>query len=123
MTEVAGESLHGTPAILSGYRRFLVRDEQYPGVVAAAGGIVTGIAYHDVSPKGWSRLDRFEGEMYERSPVTIRYDNGVEFQVFCYVFLPAFRHRLTTIPWEYETFLRSGKQVFQNQYDGFTMID
>lgn len=123
MTSVVGAPLRSTPAILPGYRRFLVRDEQYPGVIIAEGGSVAGRVYHDIAPEGWSRLDRFEGEMYDRAPVTVRYDSGVEAQVCCYVFRPQFRHRLTTTPWDFDAFLRSGKQIFQSQYGGFKAID
>lgn len=54
MAEVADAQLRCTPAILPGYRRFLVKDEQYPGVVAEATGVVAGIVYHDITPEGWS---------------------------------------------------------------------
>src|SRR6185369_5509088 len=36
MAAVVGDQLRCTPAILSGYRRFLVRDEYYPGVIPDA---------------------------------------------------------------------------------------
>ncbi len=125
MASVVGTPLRSTPAILPGYRCFCVRDEQYPGVIFAEneGSTVEGIIYHDITPHGWARLDRFEGEMYDRSAVTVRYDKGGEARVYCYVFRPQFQHRLTTTPWEYDDFLRNGKQLFQNQYGGFKAID
>lgn len=123
MTEVAGAQLRSTPAILAGYRRFLVRDEQYPGVVADTAGTVAGIVYHDITPASWSRLDRFEGEMYQRLPVRVRYPDDVEAVVDCYVFRPEFAHRLTTTEWDHAAFLRGGKTLFQHQYCGFKAID
>lgn len=123
MAEVAGLRLGCTPAILAGYRRFLVKDEQYPGVIEAATGMVAGIVYHGLTPEAWSRLDRFEGEMYDRRPVTVRYENNTEITVDCYVFRSEFAHRLTATEWDYAAFLRGGKALFQSQYCGFKAID
>jgi gamma-glutamylcyclotransferase (GGCT)/AIG2-like uncharacterized protein YtfP len=123
MTDVAGIRVDCTPAELHGYRRFLVRDEQYPGIVAAAGGHVSGIVYHGISPESWQRLDRFEGEMYRRAPVTVRFADGRESLVDCYLFRPEFAHRLTETEWDLSAFLQGGKTVFQHQYCGFKAID
>jgi len=123
MAAVAGAHLRSTPALLPGYRRFLVRDEQYPGVVAATGGTVAGRVYHGITGESWARLDRFEGEMYDRRPVTVRYDSGLEALVDCYLVRPEFAHRLTATEWDYAAFLRKGKAVFQQQYRGFKAID
>ena len=123
MASVVGGHLRCTPATLPGYRRFLVREEQYPGVIAGMGGAVAGLVYHDISVEGWSRLDRFEGEMYTRLPVSVQDTNGHEFRVCCYVVRNEFHHRLTTTEWNYAAFLRQGKQIFQSQYCGFKEID
>ncbi len=123
MAEVAGARFDCTPAILAGYRRFLVKDEQYPGVIEAATGMVAGIVYHSLTSEAWSRLDRFEGEMYDRRPVTVRYENNTSGVVDCYVFRSEFTHRLTATEWDYAAFLRGGKALFQSQYCGFKAID
>lgn len=123
MAEVVGARLRSTPAVLAGYRRFLVQDEHYPGVVAAPAGTVAGLVYHGITGEGWARLDRFEGAMYDRRPVTVRLESGVEALVDCYLFRPEFAHRLTTTEWDYAAFLREGKTLFQQQYCGFKAID
>ena len=123
MAEVASARLRCTPATLRGYRRFLVMDEEYPGVMPVAGGVVSGIVYHGIAQASWQRLDRFEGEMYDRKPVTVRYATGRETVVDCYLFRPEFAHRLTATEWDLATFLQGGKTVFQHQYCGFQVID
>ncbi|ADW18277.1 AIG2 family protein [Desulfobulbus propionicus DSM 2032] len=123
MAEVAGSRLPSTPATLAGYRRFLVQDEQYPGVVVDPAGVVAGMVYHTISPDNWKRLDRFEGEMYDRRPVTVRYADGCEAVVDCYLFRPEFAHRLTATEWDFAAFLHDGKQQFHQQYRGFKAID
>ena len=123
MAAVAGAPLACTPAVLPGFRRFLVKNEQYPGVIADDTGTVPGIVYHAITPDGWSRLDAFEDEFYDRSLVTVRYTHNVEAQVYCYVFRPQFHHLLTTVEWDYAAFLQSGKQIFQIRYCGFKTLD
>lgn len=123
MAEVAGARLRCTPATMHGFRRFQVRDEQYPGVVAAAGGIVAGIVYHGIGPLSWQRLDRFEGEMYDRQPVTVHYADGRAAKADSYLFRAEFAHRLTATEWDFAAFLQGGKTVFQHQYCGFKAID
>ncbi len=122
MATVAGEQVQGLPAVLAGYRRFLVKGAQYPGLVADAKGKVAGMVYRNISREGWLRLDRFEGAMYNRTPVTVHFENGTEGLVFCYLLRPEYFDRLTSIEWEYDTFLRSGKALFQKQYCGFKTI-
>ncbi len=123
MTEVAGTRLLCEAAMLHGYRRFLVKDEQYPGVVATVGGVVAGIVYHGIDVANWQRLDRFEGEMYERQQVRVCYADGSEAEVDCYLFRPEFSHRLTATEWDFAAFLQGGKTLFQHQYSGFKAID
>jgi gamma-glutamylcyclotransferase (GGCT)/AIG2-like uncharacterized protein YtfP len=123
MRNVAGARLRCTPATLSGFRRFLVKDEAYPGVVPDHGGAVPGIVYHGIDSAGWQRLDLFEGTMYQRRPVAIRYEDGREAVVDCYLFRSEFAHRLTATEWNFAAFLQSGKAVFEDQYCGFKAID
>jgi gamma-glutamylcyclotransferase (GGCT)/AIG2-like uncharacterized protein YtfP len=119
MFAVCGVPLSHSPAVLPRYRRFLVKDEQYPGVVPSDGSSVEGIVYHGISPAVWLRLDRFEGEMYDRCPVTVLHENGAEAQVYCYVFKQEFRQHLTDEEWDFKIFLRHGKKIFQARYAGF----
>ncbi len=123
MTDVAGARLPGEPATLNGFRRYLVKEEKYPGIIAEPGGVVSGIVYHNIEATSWQRLDRFEGELYERKPVTVQYADGRTAVVDCYLFRPEFAHRLSSTEWDFAAFLQGGKTVFQHQYCGFKAID
>lgn len=123
MTEVTGSHLKSTPACLSGYRRFLVKNEKYPGIVPAASGLVNGVVYHGLNQAHWRRLDQFEGEYYDRQPVSVLLDDGQDLTVDCYLFRPELGYLLTEIEWDFTTFLDQGKTIFQHQYCGFKAID
>ena len=123
MTDVAGARLRSTPAILSGYRRYVVVNEKYPGAIPEPGCIIHGVVYHGIDADSQQRLDRFEGEMYDRSPVTVHYADGHAAVVDCYIFRSEFAHRLSTTEWDFTAFLQSGKNLFQHEYCGFKAID
>jgi gamma-glutamylcyclotransferase (GGCT)/AIG2-like uncharacterized protein YtfP len=123
MSAVVGGPLPCQPAILPDFQRLTMKDEQYPGVVPLSGGRVEGIVYQGIEEQGWNRLDRFEGEIYSRNRVVIRYpeDDGEE-TVCCYVVKPEYRQLLTTTPWDFKAFLQHGKKIFQTRYLGFKDI-
>ncbi|KAB2888783.1 MAG: gamma-glutamylcyclotransferase [Desulfobulbaceae bacterium] len=122
MARVAGCRLASVPARLAGYRRTLVLDEVYPGIVEDEGCVVDGILYLGAPEEAISRLDAFEGEMYDRREVGVTMEGGETRTVMTYVFRPEYRSRLTDIPWDYQRFLASGKERFETGYSGFDKV-
>ena len=53
-------------ATLNGYRRYAVRDDTYPGIIACPDSAVNGLVYTGVDADDLARLDEFEGELYLR---------------------------------------------------------
>ena len=123
MREVAGCDLPGAEAVLHGYRRVVVRGEQYPGLVPADGKSVKGVVYRDVPSSAWDRLDRFEGEMYIRQSVQVSLKHGGIVRADAYVVRPEFRDRLEDSDWAFDEFLRNGKARFQRYYRGYRSLD
>jgi len=122
MFMVAGHSLPHRKALLPDHLRFKVRNEQYPGVIEDPGGVVEGVVYGNIDTRCWKRLDRFEGDMYSRLQVTIRYPDDGEDMVYCYVIKPEYREMLTKESWSFGAFLRHGKKIFKTRYLGFKDI-
>ena len=100
------------PATLAGYRRCSVKNEVYPGIVAARGSLVRGMVYFALPEPAWSLLDRFEGEMYSRCPVRVTGTDGRSIQAITYVVRPEWTHLLAVSAWSYKDFLKSGKKKF-----------
>jgi len=122
MRNVAGCRLSNTHAVLREYRRYKVKGEVYPALVAGAGGMVEGIVYHDVPESAWLRLDRFEGEMYERRFVKVALADGRTETAYAYIIRKGFETRLDSIEWDFESFLRSGKTSFETDYAGYDAL-
>ncbi len=119
MRTVAGCSPSHTHAVLQNYRRHTVKGELYPALVSHKGSLVQGVVYHDIPDTAWRRLDRFEGEMYERCLVNVVLADGRNETVYTYVTRPEFEGRLDSTEWDFEAFLRSGKNSFETTYPGY----
>ena len=118
MHEVAGELFERVPGTISGFSRYRVRGETYPGLVPQEGGSVDGVLYLNITRSAWERLDRFEGAMYETVTLPV-VCNGKIIAAESYIVKPAFRHLLENTLWDFSLFLESGKTLFRNGYQGF----
>ena len=113
MTQVCGASYQSSKATLSGYVRKLVHGEIYPAIVREAGGCVDGMIYYNVSSQAFDRLDKFEGELYDRVKVIVICEDGLRVAAFSYVIRANCANRLSTDDWDYENFLHKDKPLFQ----------
>ena len=110
------------PALLKGYRRLKVREEDYPGLIPAQDqDQVTGHVRLQLTPHDLQRLDQFEGEYYARFPVTVQRLDAptIWLPAEVYVFKPDHWHRLSDHPWDAEEFAAQGLQRFIRDYAGF----
>jgi gamma-glutamylcyclotransferase (GGCT)/AIG2-like uncharacterized protein YtfP len=123
MEEVSGLQLPGVPALLQQYRRFCVRGEVYPAIIADADGDVDGVVYRNIPQSAWIRLDRFEGEMYARQMVEVVLAAGARIPAVTYVLRTEFTSCLEASEWDLQTFLRDGKDSFCQSYSGYRTLE
>ncbi|QCU90303.1 gamma-glutamylcyclotransferase family protein [Thiomicrorhabdus sediminis] len=119
MTEVSGASFDCQPANLTGYQRFAIKNEHYPALIVEPDQQVGGVLYCGITETAWQRLDRFEGEQYQRQAVTVELADGSQVEAQCYIWKAEFNDLLEDYAWDYQQFLESGKQAFQQQYKGY----
>ena len=122
MSAVSGVRSAHCSATLDGYCRHPVIGAEYPGMVARAGHQVCGELYLDLPPAAWPRLDRFEGEEYERRIVEVALADGTLQSAWTYVFREDLTSRLDEGEWNFERFLREGKARFVAEYVGFDTL-
>jgi gamma-glutamylcyclotransferase (GGCT)/AIG2-like uncharacterized protein YtfP len=106
MDAVAGRTFVQMRATLAGFTRVCVRGAVYPAAREEAGGRIAGLLYLEVDAASLGRLDRFEGELYERRSVRVICDDGTSRAAEVYVVPPARYGRLETRPWDLEQFRR-----------------
>jgi gamma-glutamylcyclotransferase (GGCT)/AIG2-like uncharacterized protein YtfP len=123
MSRVAGGRFARASATLRNYGRFAVKAQVYPAIVKNPGAIVEGFLYYDLPPASWARLDKFEGEMYERVVVPVTCGDGRSLDSATYVLRHRFRYLLGDTEWNVEEFFRSGKNRFEATYFGFGRLD
>lgn len=121
MAHVSGGQYRSRPARLSGYRRRVVSGEVYPAIVPCAAEGVEGMVYFSLSGNSLERLDRFEGEYYERRTLLVECE-GEQLQVQGYVLLTSYRHLLSSSEWRLADFQHSGKVRFSSHYTGYQRI-
>ncbi|MDX1548434.1 MAG: gamma-glutamylcyclotransferase family protein [Rhodothermales bacterium] len=100
MEAVTGRRLDAEDAVLTGYHRLAVRHRVYPGLTETPGATVAGRLYRGLTPALMSRLDRFEGPLYERRRLPVqRADLGFT-EAFVYVVRPEHRDALDDREWD-----------------------
>jgi len=118
LANVIAGRLRGVPAKLNDYRRWAVRDEDYPAIRSQEDSEVQGRFYRDLPEQTWPRLDLFEGEIYHRTGIRALLDDGSVADAETYVIREEYIHLLSGDAWDYEEFLRCGKERFTREYRG-----
>lgn len=107
-------------AKLYGYRRLCLSNEHYPGIIQSDNFEVQGIVYNLPQHESLQKLDYFEGDMYQRTMVSVELDGGDRLQVFTYVIKDHYQHVLEQKDWDFEIFRKHHKTAFVTGYSGFT---
>lgn len=97
---ITGKSFAAEDAVLDDYACFAVRDQAYPGAVESPGDRVPGRLYAGVDTESLSRLDRFEGVLYERRRLDVRGSGGSAVCAWVYVVPSERRAALSDEPWD-----------------------
>lgn len=85
MHQLLGKEIQSIPGTLNGYACYEVKHQIYPAIVALDGSNVTGIVYQNLRNGDLTKLDEYEGEMYERKTVQVRLNDGTNLPCQTYV--------------------------------------
>ena len=113
MVKVSGCRLPHEPGTLKGYKRRSVIGEAFPAVMPEKEAMVNGLIYRDVPDSAWDRLDRFEGEMYQRHHVIVELSDHTTVPADVYVIHPTCLHYLDDCDWDVDDFIKTKKARFQ----------
>jgi gamma-glutamylcyclotransferase (GGCT)/AIG2-like uncharacterized protein YtfP len=104
MELVAGRRFAAEPARLAGFRRSALAGVVYPAVLPTPGAMTDGVVYAALDAAALSRIDRFEGELYERRELCVALASGAHCEAFVYVLRPEHFALATDADWDLETF-------------------
>lgn len=114
---VTGRRFPSCKALLSDYARVRLRRSPYPGILPCMGAAVEGLLYFEVDDESLSRIDAFEGRIYERIGVKVATDTGARYRS------QAFRIRerdiclLSDRPWDIREFTKRDLPALLNEID------
>ena len=106
-------------AILRGYARFTVKGESYPGIIPVTDAVTAGIIYFDVDELSLERLDEFEGDLYQRTPILVETVGEEILNAETYVVKPEYRDYLSTNGWDVNKFTKTYLETFLESCQGF----
>lgn len=89
-------------AVATGFARYAIAGETYPGMIARDGARVPGVLYFDVVPVDVAALDAFEGIEYRRVPISVALASGESAAADTYLYL--LPEKLSESPWLPEAF-------------------
>jgi gamma-glutamylcyclotransferase (GGCT)/AIG2-like uncharacterized protein YtfP len=104
LSAVTGCHLEGARAVLDDHACYLLKGKTYPGIIPEHAASVEGVVYNGIGEAHFRKLDRFEGELYERVRVCATDTEGDPLQAWAYVIRDAMRDRLTRTPWNKKDF-------------------
>ena len=115
-------------ALLKGFARYQVRDEDYPAIIPAEQSAevpneVHGVIYRDIDAVDLLRLDDFEGDQYYRKGVTVELEDQTTLTAHSYIFRPEYRHLLIEKSWKPEAFELYKMPRFLNRHWDFFSPD
>ena len=106
-------------AILRNYVRFTVKGESYPGIIRVTDMVTEGIIYFEVDKLSLERLDAFEGDLYQRTPVRVETEKKEILNAETYVIRPEYRGYLSSKEWNVKEFVQKHLEAFLHTYQGF----
>ena len=105
MEGVTDKHFHGVNAVIHDFARFRIRNVTYPGIVPHKGGLVNGTLYCGIDRDALTKIDDFEGDLYERIPVTVFTEDGKPCEAFTYVVKDTYRGIVTDEEWDIDEFM------------------
>ncbi len=123
MDQVAGDRFASVTGVLYDHIRKRVDQRVFPAIAPRAGFLVEGRMYSNVHQDAMNRLDRFEGELYQRTPVHVVIDDQSIVEAYAYIIRPEHEYLLSEDDWHLDNFKEKHRGHFKNVYEGFRQLD
>ena len=104
MEAVTGKKYRSDRASLTGFARYRIKDQVYPGITHDEKRTVDGAVYFDIDPPVLKRLDEFESYVYQRREVEIGLQDELDIRAWVYVVADEYKHLLSYQGWDIEEF-------------------
>jgi gamma-glutamylcyclotransferase (GGCT)/AIG2-like uncharacterized protein YtfP len=104
--KVVGRQAESVDAFVMNYACRRLRGVKYPGLRPQVGARTAGTLYRGVDERDLERLDRYEGEAYQRRLLPVWLASRKREMAWCYTLRKPHLRRLTQETWSAEHFAR-----------------
>lgn len=115
MQQICGHRAAGSQARLDGYQCLRLHGLSYPAIRPRTSGQVAGRLYAQLTSAQLAAIDRYEGNVYQRRPVTVCCGDDLV-QAWAYVLLPRYYHRLARQSWVLEAFVVRDLKAYSHRH-------
>ena len=77
MHKLTGRTFQSHPAVLKGYKRFCIRDADYPAIIQNENSSTEGLLFKNVDNQSLELLSYYEGLQYGKRKVWVLSDNKI----------------------------------------------
>lgn len=123
MQAVTGKVLESFEAEAPGIERFAVHEAVFPGAIETGGGSTRGRVYPAIDDRVLARLDRFEGDLYERRTIDVLFVDGRAGRAEAWIVLPGEVAQLAPTAWDEEAFLQEHLESYLRMCRNFLEED
>jgi len=85
-TKLTGKSFKSSSAILHGYKKYSVKDCDYPAIIQQNGSATTGLVIENVDDLSFDIIVFYEGDEYEKKQVTV-FSNNKPTEVWIFIWV------------------------------------
>ncbi|KIM36018.1 hypothetical protein M413DRAFT_449462 [Hebeloma cylindrosporum] len=110
-------------ATLPGFSRLSIIGKDYPALVREPSSTTDGLLFRPQTRSQRRKLDDFEGESYEVTPVTVIVEkHGMQERVDADVYLWNGDAELSSLPWDLEVFKRDRLEDWLDIFSGMELV-
>jgi len=117
--KLTGKSFKSTPAVLPRYKRYCVKECDYPAVIQQNDAQTTGLVLGNVDELSLDIISFYEGDEYEKSKVTV-FVNGKYEDALTFVWVNE-NEMLENKDWDLQNFERTCLDYYLNEVIPKTM--
>jgi gamma-glutamylcyclotransferase (GGCT)/AIG2-like uncharacterized protein YtfP len=111
--KLTGKSFKNTPAVLEGYKRYWVKESDYPAVIQQIDEQTTGLVLENVDDLSFDIISLYEGDEYGKKKVTVNL-NGISKDVWTFVWVNG-NEFLENKDWDFLNFEKTSLEYYLNE--------
>jgi gamma-glutamylcyclotransferase (GGCT)/AIG2-like uncharacterized protein YtfP len=111
--KLTGKLFKSTPAVLVGYKRYCIKNSNYPAIIQQDDSKTLGLLIENMDDLSLSIISFYEGDKYEKKKVTVN-SNGISQDVLTFVWING-NEFLENKDWDFLNFEKTSLEYYLNE--------